>query len=184
MAREFTTDKATDFTAILTRIKAKRPDVVFYGGMEAVAGPMLRQMKQIGLDVKFVGGDGICTPELPNLAARPMVDGQVICAEAGGVEGARKDRMDKFLREYKDRFGEEVKGPAPYAFDALNLLVDAMVRAGSPDPSKYLPMLAKTDGYDGVTGSISFDEKGDIRNGALTLYTFRGNRRDAIAVIR
>jgi branched-chain amino acid transport system substrate-binding protein len=92
--------------------------------------------------------------------------------------------MDKFLREYKDRFGEEVKGPAPYAFDALNLLVDAMVRAGSPDPSKYLPMLAKTDGYDGVTGSISFDEKGDIRNGALTLYTFRGNRRDAIAVIR
>ena len=184
VAREFTNDKATDFTAILTSIKAKNPDIVFYGGMDAVAGPMLRQMKQIGFNVKFVGGDGICTPALPDLAASTIVDGQVVCAEAGGVEGARKDRMDKFLREYADRFGEEAKGPAPYAFDALNVLVDAMVRAGSADPSRYLPALARTAGYDGVTGSISFDEKGDIRDGALTLYTFRGARRDAIAVIR
>ena len=87
VAREFTNDKATDFTAILTSIKAKHPDVVFYGGMDAVAGPMLRQMKQLGINAKFVGGDGICTTELPNLAKGGMVDGQVICAEAGGVEG-------------------------------------------------------------------------------------------------
>jgi branched-chain amino acid transport system substrate-binding protein len=184
VAREYTNDRATDFTAILTSIKAKNPDVVFYGGMDAAAGPMLRQMKQFGLDVKLVGGDGICTPELPKLAAGALVDGQVICAEAGGVEGSRKGRMDEFLRQYKDRFGEEARGPAPYAFDALNVLVDAMVRARSADPSRYLPMLAKTDGHDGVTGTISFDEKGDLRNGALTLYTFKGNRRDAIAVIR
>lgn len=184
VAREFTNDKATDFTAILTSIKAKHPDVVFYGGMDAVAGPMLRQMKQLGINAKFVGGDGICTTELPNLAKGAMADGQVICAEAGGVEGARKERMEKFLQLYKERFGEEVRGPAPYAFDALNVLAAAMMRAGSADPPRYLPALRRTDGYDGVTGTISFDEKGDIKDGALTLYTFKGSRRDAFAVIR
>jgi len=84
---EFTTDKATDFNAILTTIKGKKPDVVFFGGMDAVAGPMLRQMKQLGINAKFMGGDGICSSELPKLAGDAMGDDQVVCAEAGGVEG-------------------------------------------------------------------------------------------------
>src|SRR5881394_4140333 len=84
---QFTTDKATDFTAILTAVKAKKPDVIFYGGMDAVAGPMIRQMKQLGINAKFMGGDGICSGELPKLAGGAMADGQVVCAEAGGVEG-------------------------------------------------------------------------------------------------
>ncbi len=88
VGREFTNDKATDFTAILTSLKGKNPDVVFFGGMDAVAGPMLRQMKQLGINAKFMGGDGICTGELPKLAAGTMADGQIVCAEAGGVEGA------------------------------------------------------------------------------------------------
>jgi len=79
VGREFTNDKATDFTAILTSLKAKKPDVVFFGGMDAVAGPMLRQMKQLGIEAKFVGGDGICSGELPKLAAGTMGDGQVVC---------------------------------------------------------------------------------------------------------
>src|SRR5207248_517540 len=92
--QQFTTDKATDFTAILTQIKSKKPDIVFYGGMDAVAGPMLRQMKQLGINAKMMGGDGICSSELPKLAAGAMGDGQVICAEAGGVEGSQKAGMD------------------------------------------------------------------------------------------
>ena len=87
---QFTTDKATDFTAILTAVKAKNPDIVFYGGMDAVAGPMIRQMKQLGINAKLMGGDGICTSELPKLSGGAMADGQVVCAEAGGVEGARR----------------------------------------------------------------------------------------------
>lgn len=59
VAREFTNDKATDFTAILTNLKAKKPDIIFFGGMDAVAGPMIRQMKQLGIKAKFMGGDGI-----------------------------------------------------------------------------------------------------------------------------
>jgi len=182
--QQFTTDKATDFTAILTAIKAKKPDVVFYGGMDAVAGPMIRQMKQLGIDAKFVGGDGICSGELPKLAAGAMADGQVVCAEAGGVEGEQKAGMEKFKADFKKKFNADVQIYAPYVYDATMVMVDAMVKAGSADPAKYLPVLAKTSGYKGVTGTIAFDEKGDVKNGALTLFTYKGGKREQIAVVR
>ena len=183
-ATQFTTDKATDFTAILTSIKAAKPDVVFFGGMDAVAGPMIRQMKQLGINAKFVGGDGICTGELPKLAAGALADSQVVCAEAGGVEGSQKAGMDEFRTKYKAKFGVEVLLYAPYVYDAVNVMAAAMVKANSADPKMYLPVMAKTDGYKGVTGTIAFDEKGDIKNGALTLFTYKGDKRDQIAVVR
>ena len=182
--RQFTTDKATDFTAILTAVKSKKPDVVFYGGMDAVAGPMIRQMKQLGINAKFMGGDGVCSGELPKLAAGAMADGQVICAEAGGVEGKQKAGMEKFKTDFKKKFGADVQIYAPYVYDAVNVLVAAMVKAGSADPKVYLPVLAKTTDFHGVTGDITFDEKGDIKNGALTLYTYKGEKREEMKVVR
>jgi branched-chain amino acid transport system substrate-binding protein len=184
VGHEFTTDKASDFMSILTTIKAKKPDVVFFGGMDAVAGPMIRQMKSLGINAKFMGGDGICSAELAKLAGDAMADGQVICAEAGGVEGQQKKGMEDFTARYKSRFNAEVQVYAPYVYDAVNVMVDAMVRAKSSEPAKYLPELAKTSGYKGVTGTITFDNKGDIKNGALTLFTYKAGKRDQIAVVR
>jgi branched-chain amino acid transport system substrate-binding protein len=182
--QQYTSDKATDFTAILTQIKAKKPDVIFYGGMDAEAGPMLRQMKQLGINAKFMGGDGICSGELPKLAAGAMADGQVVCAEAGGVEGEQKVGMDKFRADYKKKFGIDVQIYAPYVYDATNVMVAAMVKAGSADPKVYLPVLAKTTGYKGVTGTISFDEKGDIKNGALTIHSYKDGKQTDLGVVR
>ena len=184
VGQEFTTDKATDFMPILTTLKGKNPDVIFFGGMDAVAGPMMRQMKNLGIKSKFMGGDGICTSELAKLAGDGMADGQVVCAEAGGVEGAQKAGLDKFNADFKKKFNVDVQVYAPYVYDALNVMVAAMVKAGSSEPAKYLPVLAKTEGYKGVTGTIAFDEKGDVKNGALTLYTYKAGKRDAIAVVR
>jgi branched-chain amino acid transport system substrate-binding protein len=184
VGREFTNDKATDFTAILTSLKAKNPDVIFFGGMDAVAGPLIRQAKGLGINAKFVGGDGICSSELPKLAAGSMADNQVVCAEAGGVEGAAKKGMEDFAVRFKKEFNADVQVYAPYVYDAVMVMADAMVKAGSADPAKYLPVLAKTDGYKGVTGTIGFDSKGDIKNGALTLYTYKGGKREALAVVR
>ena len=184
VGREFTNDKATDFMAILTTLKGKKPDVVFFGGMDSVGGPMLKQMKSLGINAKFMGGDGICTAELPKLAGNAMADDQVVCAEAGGVEGAQKKSADEFNVRFKKRFNDDVKLYAPYVYDAVNVMVDAMVRAKSSDPAKYLPELAKTQNYQGTMGPISFDEKGDIKNGALTLYTYKGGKREQIAVVR
>jgi branched-chain amino acid transport system substrate-binding protein len=183
VGREFTNDKATDFNAILTSLKAKKPDVVFFGGMDAVAGPMIRQMKQLGIKAKFMGGDGICSSELPKLAGDAVADDQVFCAEAGGVEGEQKAGMDKFREDFKNKFGVEVQVYAPYVYDAVKVMAKAMENANSADPAKYLPALKAIE-YKGVTGNIAFDEKGDIKNGALTLMTYKGGQRTTIAVIR
>ena len=183
VGREFTNDKATDFNAILTTLKAKKPDVVFFGGMDAVAGPMLKQMKSLGINAKFMGGDGICSSELPKLAGDGMADEQVFCAEAGGVEGEQKAGMEKFRADFKAKFGADVQVYAPYVYDAVMVMANAMVAANSADPAKYLPAL-KAINHTGVTGNIAFDEKGDIKNGALTLMTYKGGARTTIAVIR
>lgn len=183
VAHEYTTDKATDFSAILTKIKAKNPDVVFFGGMDAVAGPMLRQMKQLGITAKFMGGDGICTESLATLSGNGMSDGQVICAEAGGVEEAQKKGMDDFRAAYAKKYPTPIQIYAPYVYDAVMTMADAMVKAGSAEPAKYLPVLAKIQ-HKGVTGNIVFDEKGDIKDGTLTLYTYKGGKRELIAVTK
>ena len=183
VGREYTNDKATDFNAVLTKLKGAKPDLVFFGGMNAVAGPMLRQMKQLGMQVKFLGGDGICTADLPTLAGDGMADEQVICAEAGGVEGAQAKNMDDFKARFKSKFNMEVQIYAPYVYDATMTLVAAMQKANSTDPKKYLPALAAIK-YDGVTGTIAFDPKGDIKNGALTLFTYKGGKRDMLRVVR
>jgi len=184
VAKEFTTDKATDFNAILTTIKSKKPDVVFFGGMDAVAGPMLKQMQSLGINAKFMGGDGICSTELLKLGGDAIQDDQVYCAEAGGVEGDGKADMDAFKAKFKAKYGSDVQVYAPYVYDAVKVMVASMVKAKSVDPVKYLPVLATTTGYKGVTGPISFDGKGDLKNGALTLKTVRSGRFETLAVIR
>jgi branched-chain amino acid transport system substrate-binding protein len=183
VAHEFTNDKATDFNAILTKIKAKNPDVVFFGGMDAVAGPMLRQMKQLGINAKFMGGDGICTEALATLAGDAMADGQVVCAEAGGVEKSQEKTLEDWKAAYKKKFGVDVQIYAPYVYDAVMTMVDAMVQAKSAEPAKYLPVLAKIH-HNGVTGKIEFDPKGDIKEGTLTLYTYKGGKRQLITVTK
>jgi branched-chain amino acid transport system substrate-binding protein len=183
VGREFTNDKATDFNAILTKLKGAKPDLVFYGGMDAVAGPMLRQMKQLGINAKFMGGDGICSSELIKLAGDGMADGQVICAEAGGVTKEKEAAMTAWRTRFKEKTGQDVQIYAPYVYDATMVMVAAMQKADSADPKKYLPELAKIN-YDGVTGKIAFDSKGDIKDGALTLYTYKGGKRETMMVVK
>jgi len=183
VATQYTTDKATDFNAILTSVKSKKPDLVFFGGMDAVAGPMLRQMDQLGVAAKFMGGDGICTTELPSLAGAGLKDSEVVCAEAGGVTEAGKKPLEDFKAAYKKKFNQDVVIYAPYTYDALMTLADAMKQAGSSDPKVYLPVLAKIK-HKGVTGEIAFDAKGDILNGTLTLYTYKGGKRTLLSVVK
>lgn len=183
VATQFTNDKATDFNAILTSLKGKKPEVIFFGGMDAVGGPMLRQMKQLGISAKFMGGDGICTGSLPGLAGDGLGDDQVICAEAGGVDASGKKGMDDFRAAYKKKFGIDVVYNAAYAYDATMTVADAMAKAGSADPRKYLPELAKIS-HKGVTGVIAFDAKGDVKDGSLTLYTYKGGQRTVLAVTK
>lgn len=182
-AREYTTNQATDFAAILTNIKSKKPDIVFYGGMDAQAGPLLNQMKQLGLSTKVMGGDGMCTTELPKLAGGSLQDNQVVCAEAGGVTKEYQKGWDDFRARYKKKFNDDVKLYAPYVYDATMVMAEAMKKADSADPKKYLPVLAKIS-TKGVSGPISFDANGDIKGGTLTLYTFKAGNRESLGVVK
>lgn len=183
IAQEHTTDKSNDFASILTSIKAKKPDLIFFGGMDAVAGPMLKQMKGLGINAKFMGGDGLCTADLPKLAGDAVGEGQVVCAEAGGVLDAQKKANDDWKAAYKKKFGIDVQIYAPYVYDSVMVMVEAMKQAGSAEPAKYLPVLKKIK-YKGVTGDISFDDKGDVKDGTLTLYTYKANKREQLAVVK
>jgi len=177
--QQFTTDKATDFMAILTAIKAKKPDGVFYGGMDAQAGAMLRQMDTLGLsDAKFFGGDGICTPELIKIAAGAKSLNNVICAE-GGATLAKMPGGVEWRKRYDAKYPGQFQIYSPYTYDATFVLVDAMKRADSTDPKKYLPKLAETN-LKGVTANIKFESNGDMNNPAMTLSTYAGGKKSAL----
>jgi branched-chain amino acid transport system substrate-binding protein len=183
VGREFTSATATDYTAILTSIKGKKPDLIFFGGMDSVAGPMLKQMKALGITAVFMGGDGMCTDALGRLAGDGLGEGHVYCAEAGGVKGPQEKVMEDFRARYKKKFNMDVQLYAPYVYDSVMVMAKAMQDARSADPAKYLPVL-KNIRYEGVTGTIQFDANGDIKDGALTLYTYKGGKRTKLDVIR
>jgi branched-chain amino acid transport system substrate-binding protein len=184
VSRQFTNDKATDFNAILTQIRAHKPDVIFYGGMDAVAGPMLKQMKALGIGAKFVSGDGVCSEKLPQLAGDALGNDKVICVVAGGVSGAEEEKAAAaFAERYRRRYRIPLQTYAPYAYDATMVFAQAMRQADSTDPAKFLPALAKIR-YHGVTGDIAFDPSGDLRDAALTLYTYRDGRQVKLQVVR
>ncbi len=183
VSRQFTNDKATDFSAILTQIRAHKPDVIFYGGMDAVAGPMLKQMKTLGLQARFVAGDGVCSEKLPLLAGDALADDKVICVVAGGVTGAQEAGFAAFTQRYRERFKLPVETYAPYAYDAVMVFAAAMQKAQSSDPAKFLPVLAGIR-HQGVTGSIAFDPHGDLRDAAMTLYTYRQGKKVKLLVVR
>jgi branched-chain amino acid transport system substrate-binding protein len=183
VSRQFTTDKATDFNAILTQIRARKPDVVFYGGMDAVAGPLLKQMKALGLGARLVSGDGICSEKLPELAGDALGDDKVICAVAGGVTGPEEAAANAFEARYRQRYKMPLQTYAPYAYDAVMVFAAAMQKAGSSQPAKFLPALAAIQ-HQGVTGAIAFDAKGDLRNAAMTLYTYRQGKKVKLQVLR
>jgi branched-chain amino acid transport system substrate-binding protein len=183
VSRQYTNDRATDFNAILTQIKGRQPDVVFYGGMDAVAGPLLKQMKSLGINARFMGGDGICSERLGELSAGASGDNLVTCAVAGGVTGTQEKGYADFVARYQQRYKLTLQTYAPYAYDAVMVLATAMRNAGSADPRRYLPELAKVR-YRGVTGDIAFDANGDLADAAMTIYTYRGGRKTKLDVVR
>lgn len=171
VAREFTNDKATDFAAILTKIKSKKADVVFYGGMDAQGGPLTKQMKSLGIKAKFLTGDGGCTPEYIKLAGAAS-EGQY-CS----LPGVPLDQMPggkAFGDAFNAKYGQ-IQLYAPYVYDATMVMVDAMKRANSVEPAKFLPEIGKTD-YQGVTAKIQFDDKGDLKGGAISLYQVKDGK--------
>lgn len=181
VANEFTNDKATDFMAILTSIKAKKPDAIFYGGMYGQAGPMLRQMAQLGMnDVKMFGGDGICVTELAKVAAGAKPLENVVCAD-GGASIAKMPGGTEWKKRYDAKYPGQFQVYSPYFYDATMLLADAMKRANSWDPKVYIPFLQKSD-FQGVTSKIAFEKNGEMKNPSYTLSRYVNGNKTPIEI--
>jgi branched-chain amino acid transport system substrate-binding protein len=178
LPREKGTDKTTDWKAVLTKVKGERPDAVFYGGMDATGGPLLRQGRELGIKAVFSFGDGACTDNMKQLAGE-AADG-LLCSQAGIPPQAASK---KFLDAYKKRFNIEPILYSPFTYDAANLLIAAMKKANSADPAKYLPELQKID-YAGATGRIVFDSKGDRSDAEMTIFTMKAGELTPIAIIK
>jgi branched-chain amino acid transport system substrate-binding protein len=178
LPREKGTDKTTDWKAVLTKLRGRKPDAVFYGGMDATGGPLVKQGRELGIKAVFSFGDGACTDEMTKLAG-PAAEG-LLCSQAG-IPPQAADK--KFLEAYKKRFSVDPILYAPFTYDAANLLIAAMQKANSADPKVYLPALQKID-FTGATGKIAFDEKGDRKDAEMTIFTMKGGKLGPIAIVK
>ncbi len=179
VAREFTNDKATDFTAILTSIKGKNPDLVFFGGMDPQGGPMAKQMKRLGLKATLLGGDGLQNANFIKLAG---AEAEGVVASSPGLPIDSMPGGAAFREDFEAKYGV-IQVYAPYAYDAVYVLVAAMMRANSAEPAKVLAELPRTD-HQGVTGPIRFDAKGDTMDGAVTLYRVKDGAWQALETVK
>ncbi|MEC5408622.1 branched-chain amino acid ABC transporter substrate-binding protein [Paraburkholderia sp. MPAMCS5] len=168
--REYVSDKIIDFRGVLTAIKSKDAQAVFYGGVDSQAGPLRKQMTSLAVNIPLVGSS-ISTEKFIQLAGNAAAQGTV-SAESGQPVSALPNG-----RAFQERFKKY--GPvvlyAPYTYDATWALIKAMKTADSTVPKDYLPALHKIS-FDGVTGKISFDENGDLRAANVTLYQVNGDK--------
>ncbi|WP_420814735.1 branched-chain amino acid ABC transporter substrate-binding protein [Paraburkholderia susongensis] len=178
VSHDATNDKATDFRAILTKIKGERPDAIMYGGEDATGGPFAKQASQLGLSMRVLAGDGVCTGKLPDLAGDAAKN--VICSQPGMPVDQMKGGA-AFQKAYEARFHQPIELYAPFAYDSVGIIVAAMKRADSTDPSKVLAAMSGSD-YNGVIGDVRFDDKGDLREPVITLYDYKGGKKSTLSV--
>lgn len=170
--REFTNDKAVDFSAQLTAIKGHKPDLIFFGGLDAQAAQVVKRMHQLGIKAQFVGGGGVKDADFIKIAG----------ADAEGAQaweyGQPLDILPKgksFEAKFKQKFGTDVLAYAQFAYDAAWLGIDAMEKANSTDPAKFNAALQASN-YDGITGHISFNKDGDLKHSSSTLYQVKDGK--------
>ncbi|WP_144158412.1 branched-chain amino acid ABC transporter substrate-binding protein [Paraburkholderia sp. BCC1885] len=180
VSHDATNDKATDFRAILTKIKGAHPDIIMYGGLDATGGPFAKQARQLGMMQKILAGDGLCADDLSKLAGDAADD--VICS----IAGSPLEKMPKgpaFIQRYEKRFGTHPVLNSPFAYDAVYVIAEAMKRAGSTAPDQILAAMPATN-YEGVLGQTQFDSKGDLVHGTISLYKYVGGKQTLLDYVK
>jgi ABC-type branched-subunit amino acid transport system substrate-binding protein len=170
VAQEFTTDKAVDFSAILTNMKAKAPEAIFFGGYAPQAAPMARQMKQLGVQAKLLGGDTVCSPATGKLGGDAVND-LVFCAQGGSML-EKAETGPAFKARFKQRFNADADAYAASYYDQVMFIAQSMQKAGAIDPDKVGAELHKAT-YKGVAATYSYDDKGNMKQAPITVFTFR-----------
>ncbi|WP_440965035.1 branched-chain amino acid ABC transporter substrate-binding protein [Massilia sp. GER05] len=179
VGREFTNDKASDFSAILTAFRAKKVDAIFFGGYAPQGAPMARQMKQLGMaNVRLLGGDTLCSPEMAKLGG-DAVGENVMCAQAGATLD-KQANGPAFKARYKQRYQRDPDVYAPAFYDQTMFIARAMQAANTTDAAAVGKQL-HTMSYQGVAGTYGYDASGNLKKTAVTVYTFKGGQLAPLA---
>ncbi|MBM3268997.1 MAG: branched-chain amino acid ABC transporter substrate-binding protein [Candidatus Sericytochromatia bacterium] len=156
-----------DFSATLTRLRAGKPDLLYFGGEYQDAGPLLRQARNLGIKARFLAGDATLDPTFVSLAGAKAAEGAMVTFPAPAAAD--------FDRRYTAKFGPP--GPySGYAYDAARILLAAIKRARTPAPREVAQEIARTRDFPGVTGKISFDAKGDLTRAGFILWEVKGGK--------
>lgn len=166
VAREYVDDKTVDFSAVLTTLRSKNADLIFFGGVDSQAAPLSRRIKQLGMNTQLMGAGGFVSQTFLTLAQK---EGEGVVALEPGLPLEQMPGGKAFEQAYRDRYKTHIELHAPFAYDATRVLIAAMEQAGSADPADYLLAL-RTLHYQGVTGTIAFDSQGNLQQPSFTLY--------------
>ena len=178
VSREYVDDKTVDFSAVLTNVRSKNPDLIFFGGVDAQAAPLARRIKQLGIKATLMGAGGFVSQTFLTLAQN---DGEGVTALEPGLAIEQMPGGKAFEQAYVDRYKTHIELHAPFAYDGVGVLIAALEKAGSTDPQKYLPVLRSID-YQGVTGPIAFDKEGNLKNPTFTVYQVKANKWQPVSV--
>lgn len=154
-----------DFTAQLTNVKNKQPDIIFAPGNYGESALLIRQARELGIDVPFLGGDTWEAPEFLSIGGE-AVEGAVFSTHFTS-EAPVTTESEVFLAAYREKFGHEANAFAALGYDAYMLILDAIERKGSADSQAIRDGLAETEGFVGATGIITLDDNGDAVKSAV-----------------
>lgn len=165
-----------DFSALLTKINSLSPDILYWSGMSTEGGLLVKQMKALKLRAQFFANDGVWGTDFLDVAG-PTAEG-VLLTIGPSVEEMPGGK--RFAETYEKRFGDKPTGMSPYAYDAANLIMEAIKRAGKVDRETVRAQMAKIKDYQGVIGLVTFNTKGDrvqrdhristVKNGRFQAY--------------
>lgn len=160
-----------DFKSVLTTIREKSPELIFFGGIYPEAGLLVRQAKELGLKVPFMSGDGTIDPKFIEIAGADAADGTYLTFSP---DPANIPSAGGFLKNYTKKFGEI--GPySIYAYDAANVVLNAIREAGSTDHRAITDKLHSME-FAGAGGKINFDKKGDVVAAPYVIWITRGGK--------
>ena len=159
----------TDFRGVLTPLRGKAIDFVYFGGMYPEGTLMLKQARELGITAPFLSGDGMFSRKLIEIAGE-AAEGSVVTHIA--PLAAKEGKMREFLAEFRSRFGGDVKVYAPLSYDCVMIIADALRRAKTESREAVIRQLHSADfSYDGVIGTTRFDKNGDTLNRKPYFYT-------------
>lgn len=168
--REYSSDRATDFAALLTGVKKSGAELLFFGGADTQAAPMAKQMRQLGVKARLVAGEMVRSQKFLDVAGA-AAEGTV--ASIAGLPLERMPGGPGYAARYEKRFASKVEVYSPYAYDGTWTLIEAMKRAGSADPAAVLPELVRTDRAGVTAPHIAYDARGDLRASPVTAWVVK-----------